>query len=100
MDTGVRLLPVHCCCEPWMRLGWVPVPVKYERGAWIVFWPAPWRSISSEPTAALLEGRITTMVATLVFADGTAVDAVKSGHVPLEVWREVPGFVEDTEAAR
>jgi len=88
-------LPVHCCCEPSRRLGWVPV-FETTLGKWIVFALRPvLRAADDDGDRRVEVLSITTMVAPLLLPDGTTIDAVKSANAPLAWWREVPGFVED-----
>lgn len=85
-------LPVHCCCDPSLRLGWVPCrltepgPVVFiaghvTRDLWI-------GAVSSVPE------RVHTEVASL-WDNGERVLAVKSNEHPIETWRKIPGFIEE-----
>lgn len=94
-------LPVHCCCNPALRLGTVEVPGQiYPRPVVFVIPPA----MANRPIPGELVGhdlameparKIWTEIQFLHFA-GTESDAfmaVKSADVPLDVWRQVPGFI-------
>lgn len=93
-----RVLPVHCCCDPGLRLGWVPVPERVTAPCNIWF-------VAGYPAKDLLTEevhypeRIFTEVAFLhTTTPGGRTDyqlGVKSNDVPLETWRKVPGFIED-----
>lgn len=90
-----RMLPVHCCCDPAKRLGWVPVPDKlHERGC------GPVRFQVGLPSYELLTGVVTqpdqidTTIERLIDGDEEYL-AVKSAEQPVDVWRKVPGFLED-----
>lgn len=92
-----RMLPVHCCCEPNKRLGWVPVPDKRLNS------PGPVRFMSKLPSYDLETGTVSPAESfdTIVefihhhpAYDGPQL-AVNSHEVPVETWRRVPGFVEE-----
>ena len=93
-----RMLPLHCCCDPALRLGWVPRPLGVEGPCKAVY-------VAGHPTRDLMTGEVTyperiyTEVEILAVeqVDGTSVErlAVKSNDVPIETWRKVPGFIED-----
>ena len=96
-------LPVHCCCEPGKRFGWVPVPERQRvRGA-ICFVIAPgrmeWRDDKS--VHLVFAQTINTEVNDLALGDagaggpGEIILAVNSADQPINVWRQVPGFIED-----
>jgi hypothetical protein len=92
------LLPLHCCCDPALRLGWVPKPPRVEGPGKVVF-------VAGLKSTDLLTGeehypeRIYTETAYLhTTTPGGHTDyrlAVKSNDVPIETWRKVPGFIED-----
>jgi hypothetical protein len=98
-----RMLPVHCCCDPAKRLGWVPVPERRLEA------PGPVRFILGHLTLNLETGAVTrpaqldTVVAWLencgAYPHGRQL-AVKSADTPLDQWRKIPGFIEDTEETR
>ena len=91
-----RYLPVHCCCDPDKRLGWVPCELQF---------PGPVKFRAGYIAQDLLSGVVThppvikteaAMVTVYKPHKGVAVAlAVKSAHVPIETWRRVPGFKED-----
>lgn len=91
-----RLVPVHCCCEPTKRLGWVPAPEKL----------GPVKFALGRPTRSLTTGLIApleiieTEIAWLVNYEAYHTNAerfmaVKSNDIPIEQWRRIPGFVEE-----
>lgn len=96
MASGFELLPVHCCRQPWKRIGWVPVG-PYVRGAWMQFAVTPAYRRNGERQEP---HTITTMVAALRFRDGSTLDVVQNANEPIEVWREVPGFIEELREQR
>ncbi len=75
------LLPVHCCCHPMIRFGWVPVPVLVTHNRPIRF-PLP-------------DGKILYTEIGELWGIFECHPAIKSNHEPIEVWRQVPGFIED-----
>lgn len=87
------MLPVHCCCDPKKRLGWVPAPST----------PGPRSFVVGQPSMNLLTGEVTharilrTEVAWLD-QHGRRRLAVKSAHEPVETWRKVAGFIEEPDA--
>lgn len=89
-----RVLPVHCCCDPGLRLGWVPTPASMKG-------PGDVRFVAGYPAKDLLTNevhypeRIFTEVAWLEFDGEERMLGVKSNDVPIETWRKVPGFIED-----
>jgi len=95
-------LPVHCCCEPGRRFGWVPVPERQRvRGA-IYFVIAPGRMEWREGNSVHLvfAQTINTEVNDLALAPvdggpGEIILAVNSADQPIETWRKVPGFIEE-----
>jgi hypothetical protein len=94
-------LAVHCCCEPAIRLGTVPVPDDFIQHRRAIRFAIPPRSRLVardgviEPEQTLPGMEIWTEVAELQLSDGTIYYAVKSAHQPLEVWQRVPGFIAD-----
>ena len=89
-----RVIAVHCCCDPGLRLGWVPTPPNIQG-------PGPVRFMAGYPAKELLTGevhypeRIFTEVAWLEFDGEERTLAVKSNDVPIATWKKVPGFIED-----
>lgn len=92
-----QMLPLHCCCDPALRLGWVPRPPQVDGPRSVIF-------VAGHVAKDLLTGevhypeRIYTEVAWLVndfTPKGKGRLAVKSNDVPIETWRKVPGFIED-----
>lgn len=92
-----RLVPVHCCCDPNKRLGWVPAKEA----------PGPVTFVLGRPRRSLWDGTVTqpetftTEIAYLVnfgavLGDAHRFLAVKSNDLPIEKWRLIPGFIEDT----
>lgn len=112
-------LPVHCCCDPARRLGWVDVPGNVLRrpGRHVSFLVAEALAVKagifSPPTyrpARFIDTEIDELVRTLVpgyfyiCEKGQAHTtiplnirhlAVKSADKPIETWRQVKAFVED-----
>jgi hypothetical protein len=85
-----KMLPVHCCCEPGKRLGWVPAPST----------PGPIAFMAGHRSVNLLDGEtiMPTKISTCIdwLQDGTGRRlAVNSADTPIETWRKVPGFIED-----
>jgi len=108
MNKPLRHLPVHCCCDPTKRLGWVhvagvprPGPLSFctERASYALMTPTRSLLASAEPDR-MPELRfnparhIRTEVAWLTAGDDTFL-AVKSNDYPIEEWRKVVGFIED-----
>ena len=102
-----RRLPVHCCCHPTTRLGTVLV-CKLPLGA--AMFPVLREDGSVERVIVTCVARLATVAeqtkAPYVLDESfdptkplnrgfRYEDAVKSAHEPIEVWRRVPGFVED-----
>ncbi len=106
----MKMLPVHCCCTPDKRLGWVPVgesyrigPIRFmtERPSW-AFDPAKWVLTLEEPRHNPPRYNppryIETEVARLTLSrGGDTIIAVNSNDYPIEEWRKVRGFIEDRE---
>jgi hypothetical protein len=111
------LLPVHCCCDPKVRLGWIPVATRSQHvgerlsfiirraGATLTGY-APLRGDYGTVEHVPAE-RIDTEVSELVEPPANGdfntpgyewrhTLAVKSAHHPIETWRRVPGFIDDT----
>jgi hypothetical protein len=94
-------LAVHCCCEPAIRLGTVPVHEDYVRHRRAIRFAIPPRTRLVAranmilPEQTMPGAEIWTEVAELQLSDGTIYYAVKSAHQPLEVWQRVPGFITD-----
>jgi hypothetical protein len=89
-----RYLPVHCCCEPAKRLGWMPDRYRFRwrvqvSPASLTLWPPSAAGERTAPTFVDIE------VAMLALDDHEVIRAVKSNEIPIEVWRTVPGFIED-----
>jgi hypothetical protein len=89
-------LPVHCCCSPTKRLGWVRLPRELGHRGQVRFVIPPTREFQSDITVATVKqgGTIYTEVAEL-FVGVDRLFAVKSAHQPIDVWMQVPGFVPD-----
>ena len=84
-------LPVHCCCEPGKRLGYLPVPRSGGDRLLIVLprgrMPASMGEALGMPvvdTACLRVRRL--------HKGAVQMDAFDSGHQPLEVLRRIPGW--------
>jgi len=95
----MKLLPVHCCCKPAIRLGYVEVPDGTDRGSIRFTIPPAFHLQAPGPDSGRPRmnpsSYILTEVATLGYGDGTgATLAVKSAHLDVETWRRVPGFRE------
>lgn len=92
-----RMLPVHCCCEPSKRLGWVPVrkqrrgPIRFMLG--LPSYDMETNVVTSPPT---LDTEIETIEDDRVRGCGPYL-AVKSANQPVDVWRKVSGFVEERQ---
>lgn len=95
------LLPVHCCCEPARRLGYVEVEGPVEFGQQLRFHVQPDRAAIFDPLAA--EGEVTAVPADIIDTEvgeiyGWAVGgrklAIKSAHRDVQDWRRVHGFRE------
>lgn len=106
--------PVHCCCTPGLRLGWVEVPEDIARGGVVMFarskplevgppYLGPGAVMNVAPT---IRAQLRTIQyparKTEILSDGTLTvpvtvirPAFDSGDQPIEAWREVPGFIED-----
>ena len=87
-------LPVHCCCKPAKRLGWVDVDDRSARPGVAIMLTV--RTVESGPARDLSHQHraILTQVAELDLEGFDPILAVKSADVPIEVWRLVPGFSE------
>lgn len=102
-----RVLPVHCCCDPVKRLGWVPVPgrlrmIDMGHGEGQVTFIAGRDARDLWTGEPLPAPRIHTEIARLTITRNNWQEtflAVKSADIPIETWRRIPGFVEDTTAA-
>jgi len=103
-------LPVHCCCEPGRRFGWVPAPswlvtATRHRPVAVRFHIPPERefigALDEIRAVEIKSGQVIyTEVNELALAPvdggtGEVILAVSSADVPLETWRKVPGFIED-----
>lgn len=95
----MKLLPVHCCCTPIIRLGYVEVPDDRTMLGQIVFVIPPRFSSARIPAdrvgfdGAMDPGaKIYTTIELLGTSKGDAILAVKSAHLDLETWQRVPGF--------
>jgi hypothetical protein len=112
INLNPGMLPVHCCCDPAQRLGWVPVVEHRLKN--ISF-------ISRQASSALIDEprhfaakRIDTEIALLhipvrpiecyvcdagkmheTISVWKEILAVKSNDYPITEWRKVAGFVED-----
>jgi hypothetical protein len=82
-------VPVHCCCNPDKRLGWLEVPDNLARPG--VFY-IPMRSASGF-------GQLEVQLALLLdpHPPANVILAAKSGHEPVETWEKVPGFTRDED---
>lgn len=102
-------LPVHCCCDPNKRLGWVklerlPMPGQklrfcIERASYSLM---PSRGVVASadpnrtPDARFNPARyLEVEVAWLWLNTTDEILAVKSNDYPIEDWRKVVGFIED-----
>lgn len=107
------MLPVHCCCEPAKRLGWVPVSKARQRIGRINF-------TCGYPKTDLTTGAVTRALVVYTEIDVVRVLvrkpepfycehdhllltvpvwverlAVKSADLGLDTWKKVTGFIED-----
>lgn len=100
-----RVLPVHCCCEPTKRLGWVPVPasrMELDNATFAITIVAGRDAYDMWTGAKVPAPRIHTEVARLTLDDEhgqQTILAVKSADIPIETWRCIPGFIEDRDYA-
>ena len=79
-------LPVHCCCEPGKRLGYLPVP---QGDTLAVLLPPERRGDDMEPL------RTATLRVRALHRQGEGrIVAFDSGHQPIEVLRKVPGWID------
>lgn len=93
MNLKPQYLPVYCCCDPSQRLGWVPVPRTRWRPGPIVFKVG--HRLKDLMTGVVTEaGRLHTEMLWLDH-EGERILIVKGGEQPVEVWRKVPGFLEE-----
>lgn len=93
MNLNPRYLPVYCCGGPSQRLGWVPVSRTRRRPGPIVF-------RIGHRSKDLMTGVVTEPARLhaemLRFDDdGERILVVKGGEYPIDVWRKVPGFLEE-----
>jgi hypothetical protein len=116
INLDPRTLPVHCCCEPERRIGWVRMPanIPLDREQFVSFQISqPMTMLIGEPVRTpAREIHATTErldlvvrpIETYICAQGIPhqtvpvigrVLAVKSPHVEIAKWRKVVGFVED-----
>lgn len=116
-----NLLPVHCCCDPKVRLGWIPVPTRSQhvgerlhfiirregaqltgfaplRGDYGTVEHRPAEVIDTE-VGELFTPPENVTVDTPIY-EWTRTLAVKSNHHPIETWRKVPGFVDEAVMVR
>ncbi len=107
-NTKPNAVPVHCCCDPSKRLGWVkldrvPEPGRIsfctERASYTLMASSRSLLASAEPyrmppTRFNPAHHIRTEIAWLTQGDDTFL-AVKSNDYPIEEWRKVVGFIED-----
>lgn len=109
-------LPVHCCCDPGRRLGWAPVThPDRDRARYVIIQPAKalWPPDVNDTPAQVLDVEIATVVVparkreAYVCPKGSAHytvpvmvrrRALKNEDHPLDLWRRVPGFIEDPKA--
>lgn len=92
-------LPVHCCCTPAIRLGTVPMSEDAVKCGPVRFVIPPRMSGALIPRAMQgIDGSmepkqtIHTVIEQLELGDGTIIFAVKSAHLDVDVWKQVPGF--------
>lgn len=80
-------MEVRCCCIPQKLLGWVDIK---DKGADHILWPLAFRiDEQGEPRTIELE--------VALFNPGTGEEpyrALKSGELPIETLRLIPGFKE------
>lgn len=100
-----RLLPVHCCCEPGKRLGYLPVredDLRGDgRGRFVAFAPMlPFVFVGLDSGAAspvadrLMPDAVRLRLRLLKVNTGLAIAALDSGHQPLDVLRTLPGWID------
>lgn len=95
----MSMLPVHCCCAPSKRLGWVPVPASAmgKPGHYSFVQTGDRRRLWSNRTGQGDASKAETVVIhteiALLDAEEGSYYAVKSAHVDVAGWRRVAGFV-------
>ena len=116
-----RYLPVHCCCSPALRLGWVPGPIVELGARFKLVIHEPHRvRIFGEPDAPRsvdefsIDVTVKELHRTVRYMEpyqcpegrwhhtvpvSKRMLAIDSHDQPIETWRRVPGFIED-QAAR
>jgi hypothetical protein len=92
-------LPVHCCCDPERRLGWVPAqkrlgPVRFVITPRSVTLAFDDDAVPVKHPAVTLDAEVEKL-----HARGETILAVKSNDHPIEQWRRVPGWIDDTSGA-
>lgn len=101
--TTPNHLPVHCCCEPSKRLGWVridgerrPKQVRFctERASYALTRSQMDYGMPMKTPARYIE----TEIAWLTQGSDRPILAVKSAHADITEWRKVVGFIEDNLA--
>ncbi len=106
------MVPVHCCCNPEKRLGWLPLEQSrlYPHRLRVLVQPTleeltrlrPGGELPAVSTAGQLETEVCELwrLTDEKDPDGQRIPerflALKSGDVPLEVWKRVRGFQADT----
>jgi hypothetical protein len=86
-------LPIHCCCEPGKRLGYINLPDAFRKGDIVLRRSGELSVAPADPTAERRVDTIHTEVGWILCARGPFL-AVKSAHLPIEEWRKIPGFSE------
>ena len=94
-----RLIPVHCCCEPGKRLGYLPVHegdayAQYGSTAVAFLRPRPATPGGLGEAAGLAEEvqTVRLRLRPLALGRGLSIVAFDSGHQPLDVLRTLPGW--------
>lgn len=90
-------LPIHCCCNPGERLGWIDAPPREGTVTYSVLKQAQPAGFDKTRTTEPTIEKVALEVARLYEADGTGEWklAVKSMHLPIETLRRLPTFEEE-----
>lgn len=94
----MSLMPVHCCCNPSKRIGWVPVPPGSQKLGTIHFVQSGdrrqlWSMRHNQGDQSVVKATVIKTEVALLVTDGASHYAVKSAHVDVAGWRRVSGFV-------
>lgn len=92
-----RELPVHCCCEPGKRLGYLTVREDELRdwhgGRAVRILPRlPVSVAEGEPIAPFIPSSVLLRVRLLNTPSGLPIEAIDSGHCSVSTLRMLPGW--------